>query len=67
MQQSSDVVHVIPDRTAAILLRRGLVRRTVVVPEPEEGTAVNLTVLGKSWRTTSATSAPAPEPQQPTE
>lgn len=70
MQQSSEVVHVIPARTAAVLVRRGLVRRTVVVPQPDEGVAVNLTVLGKSWRprtVTSAAPAPLPEPQQPTE
>lgn len=70
MQQSSQVVHVIPARTAAALVRRGLVRRTVVSPKPEEGVAVNLTVLGKSWRPRTVRSeapAPTPEPQQPTE
>lgn len=70
MQQSSQVVHVIPDRTAAALVRQGLVRKTVVSPAPTEGTAVNLTVLGKSWRprmVKSAAPAPLPELQQPTE
>lgn len=66
MQQSDQVVHVIPSRTARALARRGLVRLTVVRPEPDEGTAVNLTVLGKSYRVNSAAPAPAPEPEQPT-
>lgn len=65
MQQSGQVVHVVPARTAATLVRRGLVRRTVISPKPTEGVAVNLTVQGKSFR--SAKPAPAPEPQQPTE
>lgn len=57
MQQSAQVVHVVSERTARALERRGLVRRTVVSPQPAEGVAVNLTVLGKSWRAKSAQSA----------
>ena len=67
MQQSAQVVHVVSERTARALERRGLVRRTVVVPQPAEGVAVNLTVQGKSWRAKSAAPAPAIEPEQPTE
>lgn len=69
MQQSAQVVHVVPERTARALERRGLVRRTVVVPQPAEGVAVNLTVRGKSWRAAVRSAAPAPviEPEQPTE
>lgn len=67
MQQSAQVVHVVSERTARALERRGLVRRTVVSPQPAEGVAVNLTVLGKSWRAKSAAPARSHVSQQLTE
>ena len=65
MQQSGQVVHVIPRRTALAFQKRGLVRLTVVSPAPIDGTAVNLTVIGKSLR--NATLEPAHETQPQTE
>lgn len=65
LQQSDQVVHVLPGRTARALQRRGWVRFTVVSPVPDEGIAVNLTVTGKSVRIAAPVSQPAPE--QPTE
>lgn len=62
MQQSDQVVHVIPARTARSLHRRGLVRFTVVQPVPTDGIAVNLTVQGRSWRPAAKTAAPVSEP-----
>jgi len=70
MQQSGQVVHIVSARTARSLIKRGLVRATVIQPAPVDGVAINLTVLGKSWRAKSVTTAapePAIEPQQPTE
>jgi hypothetical protein len=50
MQQSQQVVHVIPAGTARTLIARGLVRATEIQPMPIDGVAVNLTVLGKGWQ-----------------
>lgn len=67
MQQSDQVVHVIPVRAARSLHRRGLVRFTAVQPVPTDGIAVNLTVLGRSWRPKTVARAPEPAPEQATE
>jgi hypothetical protein len=67
MQQSGQVVHVVSARTARSLIKRGLVRATVIQPAPVDGVAVNLTVLGKSWRAKSAAPEPVPSLPQPTE
>jgi hypothetical protein len=67
MQQSKQVVHIVSARTARSLVKRGLVRATVIQPAPIEGVAVNLTVLGKSYRAKSATSEQLPAPQPQTE
>lgn len=51
MQKSDQVVHVVKSDDADPLITAGYVRRATITPRPKKGQiAVNLTVLGRSFR-----------------
>lgn len=61
MQESDQVVHLLPKADAERLIKSGHVRRTDIDPAPDNGTiACNLTALGRSG----GNSPPPPPPPE---